>query len=202
MLILEGPSRVWHVRYRLLAFRALRSAAICSARDGSTAEESGRTLGRCQPGSGVFHVEQKHPAHRVAPEVVRYSAQSMSCLSPPPGYTVSVESKTTRPPGARTHEAFSNHSSGRNVARDVATENREAPKSSIRDRTTVALLQPHSLTAVLRNATRLARGSKSVTMQSGLMMEKGMTGNPPPEPTSNTSEFGGAKREMAKLSDR
>jgi hypothetical protein len=156
----------------------------------------------CHSGLELFHVEQKHPAHRATPEAVRYSERSISRLPLLTGRNSCVDKRTSRPAGTRTVNPSSIHFSGGNVARETATSKREEKPSSRRALTTLAFPHPISLTAVFRKATRLARGSSKVTWQSGRRSEKGIPGSPPPDPTSNTLESEGQNRERAKLSGR
>jgi hypothetical protein len=134
--------------------------------------------------------------------LVRYSTESRTREASTFGRASKEDKRTILPPGESNAGALASHSSGGNVAREVATAKPEAAQFSILERTTVVPTHLHSLTAVLRKAIRFARGSKSVTRQSGLIIEKGIAGRPPPEPTSTTSEPGGTKRETAKLSGK
>jgi hypothetical protein len=133
---------------------------------------------------------------------MRYSTESIRRGTPTTGLWSTVVRTTISPPGTTREGAISSHLSGEKVARDAAMPNLAPPYSSTRARITFAFPQAHSLTAVFKNATRLARGSSKDTPQSGLRTENGIAGKPPPDPTSTKSDSWGTSRHNAKQSTR
>ena len=150
----------------------------------------------------LFHVKQKVAHHRGAPPAVEYATSSLS-LAPEGGTSTGLVANTTAVPRAdRRCGALASHSCGPNVAREVATVKAEPGISSTLARTTVRAPHLQALAAALRKAMRLARGSTSVTRQSGLRIEKGIAGNPPPEPMSTRFASCGHSLASARLSGR